>query len=106
MRPPRIKLSDVYGLREQSDSEHAGCPGVISWANFDLADDQTMGVGLTEPVYVMRDGKATAVSNGYVEVQLVQNEVRYLKSATTVTKEIDFGPDCRENLVEMLNNTP
>lgn len=59
-----------------------------------------MSVGLTEPVYVMRNRKATVVSHGYVEVQLVHNGLGFLKSATTVTEEIDFGPDCRDKLVE------
>ena len=104
VRPPRIKLPDVYGLRDRADRGIESRLGVTSWVNFDLADGQTVGVGLTEPVYVMRDGKAIVASYGHVEVQLVRNGLRLLKNATTITKEIDFGPDCCDKLAKYLDH--
>ena len=103
--PRQIQLPGVYGLRDSNDREvNFRRLGVTSWVNFRLAADQSMAVGLTEPVYVLREGTAVAVCHGCVEVLLVFHMGLLNEPMAMCKKEIDFGPDCREKLAKVLKD--
>ena len=113
---PKVRLVDIEKWRKGFEGLH-GLGKVRSCVKFDLADNQDIAVRLSEPVYVMRNGKAVMACPGYVEINLTYNKSLehsilcrcYSCRPKTGDKdkaemEIDFGPDCRAKLAEALKD--
>ena len=106
---PEVELVDVEEWRTKA-KVFMEIGQVHSCVTFCLADDQDIDVRLTEPIYVMRDGRATQVSPGYVEIDLMYNRSLCIGGGgrqkagdeEKVEKEIAFGPDCSDKLAETL----
>lgn len=105
---PKVELVDVEKWRKKAEA-FLRIGQVRSCVNFCLADNQYIDVRLTEPIYVMRNGKAILVRPGHAEIDLMYNcslclgGVGRLKTGDEeVEKEIAFGPDCSDKLAETL----
>ena len=106
---PKLRLVDVEKWRKGTECLHR-LEGVRSYVIFALADNQNISVHLSEPVYVMRNGKAVMACPGYVEIELMYNRSLCFFSIDDpktsgeekVEMEVDFGPDCRAKLAEAL----
>lgn len=110
VEPPKVRLVDVEKWRKGFECLH-GLGQVSSCVTFDLADSQDIDVRLSEPVYIMRNGKAVMARPGYVEIDLTYNRSLECRCYSCRPKtgdkdkaemEIDFGPDCRDKLAEAL----
>ena len=112
VEPPKVRLVDVEKWRKGPECLLRGFGHIRSCVTFDLADDQDIDVRLTEPVYVMRNGKAVMACPGYVEIDLMYNRSLCLggigkpkaRGEEKVEKEIAFGPDCRDKLAKALKD--
>ncbi len=107
VEPPQVRLVDLEKWRKGLG--RLDPRGIRSCVTFDLAGEQGIAVGLTEPIYAMRKGKMVLASPGYLEIDLMYNRslcyggVRKDDGdAVVVEKEIDFGPDCRDKLSDAL----
>ena len=109
VEPPKVRLVDVEKWRKGFECLH-GLGQVSSCVTFDLADSQDIDVRLSEPVYIMRNGKAVMARPGYVEIELMYNRSLCFfniddpktRGEEKVEMEVDFGPDCRAKLAEAL----
>ena len=111
METPKVKLADVDNWRENSVKAMIGSPdGIESSLDIELGGNQDITVTLTEPVYAMRNGKAILLNSGSVRIDLAFNRTlcgvphRMDFAKETIEKEIDFGPDCRDQLSDALKN--
>ena len=106
---PEVELVDVEEWRTKAKA-FMEIGEVRSSVTFCLADDQDIDVRLTEPVYIMRDGRAIQVRPGYIEIALMYNRSLCIGGGgrqtagdeEKVEKEIAFGPDCSDKLGETL----
>ena len=106
---PEVELVDVEEWRTKAKA-FMEIGEVRSSVTFCLADDQDIDVRLTEPVYIMRDGRAIQVRPGYIEIALMYNRSLCIGGGgrqtagdeEKVEKEIAFGPDCSDKLAETL----
>lgn len=106
---PNLELVDVEKWRKEAEA-FLRIGLVRSCVTFCLADNQHIDVRLTEPIYIVRNGKAILVLPGCVEIDLMYNRSLCiggggrLKSGDEekVEKEIAFGPDCSDKLAEVL----
>ena len=107
---PKVRIVDIEKWRKAPECLH-GLGQIRSRVTFDLSDNQDISVSLTEPAYVMRNGRAVVICPGYVEIDLMYNRslclggIGRLKTGDEDEKvelEIDFGPDCRDRLAEAL----
>ena len=106
---PEVELVDVEEWRTKAKA-FMEIGQVRSSVTFCLADDQDIDVRLTEPVYIMRDGRAIQVRPGYVEIDLMYNRSLCIGGGgrqkagdeEKVEKEIAFGPDFSDKLAETL----
>ena len=106
---PKVELVDVEMWRKKVEA-FLRIGQVRSCVNFCLADNQYIDVRLTEPIYVVRNGKAILVRPGHVEIDLMYNRSLCIGGGgrqtagdeEKVEKEIAFGPDCSDKLAETL----
>ena len=111
METPKVMLADLDNWRENSVTATIGSSdGIESSLDIKLGGNQDITVTLTEPVYAVRNGKAILLNSGSVRIDLAFNRTldvvphRMDFAKETIEKEIDFGPDCRDQLADALKN--